>query len=127
MAKVEKKDRAETLDEEKIQKIREKIIIHENKLLKVLNFEFDLPLPYLYIDKIVEKYFKSKQFRWIVEWSLRYWLLVDDKQRERKLSNLARIFALDSYRTHACLVYRVTAIAIACLVIAADILEIEMP
>ena len=67
MAKVEKKDRAETLDEEKIQKIREKIIIHENKLLKVLNFEFDLPLPYLYIDKIVEKYFKSKQFRWIVE------------------------------------------------------------
>ena len=60
MAKVEKRDKLDILDEETLQKIREKIIIHENKLLKVINFEFEMPLPYPYIDRIAEKYFKCK-------------------------------------------------------------------
>ena len=62
MAKVQKKDRIDILDDDQLQQIRDKIIIHENKLLKVINFEFDFPLPILYIDRIVDKYYKGKIF-----------------------------------------------------------------
>ena len=62
MAKVQKKDRIDILDDEQLQQISNKIIIHENKLLKILEFEFDFPLPTLYIDKIVDKYYRRKAY-----------------------------------------------------------------
>ena len=58
IAKVEEKE-SEIMDEEIFSKIKERIIIHESKLLRVLNWNFEIPLPFMCIEKIARKYFKG--------------------------------------------------------------------
>ena len=58
IAKVEEKE-SEIMDEEIFFKIKERISIYEAKLLKVLNWNFEIPLPFICIEKIARKYFKG--------------------------------------------------------------------
>jgi len=59
IAKVENRDRIEIMDETIYNQIKEKIIIHESKLLKVLGFTLEIPLPYPYVERIVTRYFRG--------------------------------------------------------------------
>lgn len=62
IAKVENKEKIEIMDGEIYNKIKEKIIVHESKLLKVIDFNLDIPLPYPYVEKILQRYFKGMFF-----------------------------------------------------------------
>jgi len=64
IAKVENKEKIEIMDEEVFNKIKEKIIIHESKLLKVIDFTLDIPLPYPYVEKILQRYFKGLLYKY---------------------------------------------------------------
>jgi len=109
IAKVENKEKIEIMDGEIYNKIKEKIIVHESKLLKVIDFTLDIPLPYPYVEKILTRYFK------------------DDKERDKQLYHLSRVFILDIYRTHACLIYSASEIAISGIILAASLLKYQLP
>jgi len=108
IAKVEEKE-SEIMDEEIYSKIKERIIVHEAKLLKVLSFQFEIPLPYYYVEKVMRKNFK------------------DDKEKNKQLYHLSRIIILDTYRTHACLTFKSQVIAMSGILLAANILGFELP
>jgi len=82
---------------------------HESKLLKVLNFQFEVPLPYVYVERVVRKIFR------------------DDKDKNKQLYHLSRILILDSYRTYVCLTYRTIVIGISCILLASGLLGFDIP
>ncbi len=53
--------------------------------------------------------------------------LIDDKEKDKQLYHLSRVFILDIYRTHACLIYPATVIAIAGVILAASLLKYQLP
>lgn len=59
IAKVENKEKIEIMDEEIYNRIKEKIIVHESKLLKAIDFTLEIPLPYPIVEKILSRYFKG--------------------------------------------------------------------
>jgi len=83
--------------------------VHESKLLKVMGWSFEIPLPFTYVEKVLRKYFR------------------EDKEKNKQLYHLARIIILDSYRTHACLIYKSSVVAISGLILACTILGFEFP
>jgi hypothetical protein len=109
IAKVENKEKIEIMDEEIYNKIKEKIIVHESKLLKVIDFTLDIPLPYPYVEKILTRYFK------------------DDREKDKQLYHLSRVFILDIYRTHICLIYPASVIAMTGIILAASLLNYQLP
>jgi len=50
ISKVEGKESIEIMDENIFNRIKEKIINHESKLLTLIGFNLDIPLPYPYVE-----------------------------------------------------------------------------
>ena len=68
-----------------MQSIQNKICIAESRLLKVIEFDFDIKLPFDYIEVVCKKCVPKK---------------IDEE-----VYHTVKILILDSYRTYACLVF----------------------
>jgi hypothetical protein len=47
-------------DDEEFNKLKDQIIKHESKLLKVINFKMEIPIPYPVVEKMMSLFFNSK-------------------------------------------------------------------
>lgn len=81
-----------------MQSIQNKICIAESRLLKVIEFDFDIKLPFDYIEVVCKKCVPKK---------------IDED-----VYHTVKILILDSYRTYACLVFYPQIILIGCFLIA---------
>jgi hypothetical protein len=53
------------MEEELFNKTRDDIVIHESKLLKIIDFNLEIPVPYPILDKIMQTYFSNSQLAFI--------------------------------------------------------------
>lgn len=81
-----------------MQSIQNKICIAESRLLKVIEFDFDIRLPFDYIDVLCKRCIHKK--------------------REEDLYHTIKILLLDSYRTYAPLVFHPWVLLIGCFLVA---------
>lgn len=73
-------------NDEAIEKIKNKICIAESKILKIIEYDFDIQIASDFLDILLKRFSK--------------------KEISEQLYYITKIIILDSYRTHACLVYK---------------------
>jgi hypothetical protein len=83
-----------------MQQIQNKIQIAESRLLKVIEYDFDIKMPFDYLDLLCKRFIP--------------------KGIEEDLYHTIKILLLDSYRTYASLIFNPYVILIGCFLIASS-------
>ena len=91
---------SEPYNEVKMQLIKEQICVAESEILRTLEYSCEFQLPLEFVKKYCD-------------------MLVVDREQRQRVFFTCRVLILDSYRTHACLVFNplvvfMTAFLIAC-------------
>lgn len=94
-----------------LSKLREQVCIAESNVLKTIAFDFEISTPYDYLESIIRKYF-NKGLNFGKKYFSHLIFFLDT------VYYLAKILILDSYRTHACIIFKPIVIAISCIIIA---------
>ena len=100
----------EMLDDLILNKLREQVCIAESNVLKTIGFDFEIITPYDYLETLIRKYYNKGKLNLLIFFINSLYL--------EQIYYLAKILILDSYRTHACIIFKSIIIAISCIVVA---------